>query len=93
MPNYDQEQREMEAMQRDMKLGLALQVTGGTLLAFDLIIIFFVWSGLRVGSNFWLYWAIIQGVLGAALVAAGGYYRSKAGSEISRSQRAGTRAA
>ncbi len=80
----DQELRQMDAMQRDMRLGLALQVTGWTLLAFNAIIVMFVWTALRVGSNFWLYWAIIEGALGSALVMAGSHYRAKAGSEISR---------
>jgi hypothetical protein len=86
MSNYDQEQREMDAMQRDMRLALMLQVTGWTLLAFDGIIVMFIWTGLRAGSSFWLYWAVIEGVLGMALAMAGGHYKSKAGSEISRAR-------
>ncbi len=80
----DQELREMDALQRDMRLGLALQVMGWTLLAFNAIIVMFIWTALRVGSNFWLYWAIIEGALGSVLVMAGSHYRAKAGSEISR---------
>lgn len=84
MSNYDRELRETDAMQRDMRLGIGLQVMGWTLLAFNGIILTFVWSGVRIGSNFWLYWLIIEGVLGMALAKAGGHYKSKAGTEISR---------
>lgn len=84
MAGYDQEQREMDALQRDLKLGLMLQVTGWTLLAFDAILVMFIWTGMRAGSEFWLYWTVIEGVLGLALVVVGKHFKSKAGSEISR---------
>jgi hypothetical protein len=84
MSNYDREQREMDAVQNDLRLGLSLQVIGWTLLAFDGIIVVFVWTGLRAGSYFWLYWTVIEGVLGLALTMVGKSYKARAGTEVSR---------
>ncbi len=84
MSNYDREQREMDAVQNELRLGLILEVAGWTLLSFLGIIVCFIWTGLRAGSYFWLYWTIIEGAIGMVLLGAGRYYKDKAGSEISR---------
>ncbi len=85
MSNYDREQREMEGVQQDLRLGMVLEVTGWVLLAFVAIPAFFVWTGWRVGSLFWVYWTVIEGVIGLALTGAGQYYKSRAGTHVSRS--------
>lgn len=84
MSNYDREQREMDAVQSELRLGLILDVAGWTLLSFLGIIVCFIWTGLRAGSYFWLYWTIIEGAVGMALLMAGKYYKTKAGSGVSR---------
>ncbi len=84
MSNYDREQQEMDVVQSELRLGLILEVAGWTLLSFLGIIVCFIWTGLRAGSYFWLYWTIIEGVIGMALLGAGRYYKDKAGSGISR---------
>ncbi len=84
MSNYDQEQREMDGVQRKLRLGMLLEVTGWVLLAFLAIPVIFVWTGWRAGSLFWLYWTVIETVLGLALTMAGKYYKNRAGSGVSR---------
>ncbi len=84
MSNYDREQREMDGVQQKLRLGTILEVTGWTLLAFLTIPVTFVWTGWRAGSYFWLYWTVIEGVLGLALSMVGKYFKNKAGSGVSR---------
>jgi hypothetical protein len=49
------------------------------LLIFDVAIIaLFIFVGLRTGSLLWLYWTLIQGLLGMVLVGAGMYQESVA---------------
>lgn len=50
---------------------LTLRAVGWLLLAFDGIIAVFVFVGIRDGSLLWLYWTVIEGILGLGLVAAG----------------------
>jgi hypothetical protein len=50
---------------------LTLQAIGWLLLAFDGIVAVFVFVGIRDGSLLWLYWTVIEGILGLGLVAAG----------------------
>jgi protein-S-isoprenylcysteine O-methyltransferase Ste14 len=50
---------------------LTLQAIGWLLLAFDGIVAVFVFVGIRTGSWLWLYWTVIEGVLGIGLIAAG----------------------
>ena len=84
MSNYDREQREMDGVQQKLRLGTILEVTGWTLLAFLAIPVIFVWTGWRAGSYFWLYWTVIEGVLGVVLSMTGKYYKNKAGNGVSR---------
>ncbi len=84
MSNYDREQREMDEVQNGLRMGLILEVAGWTLLSFLGIIVCFIWTGLRAGSYFWLYWTIIEGAIGMALLGASNYYKNKAGTEVSR---------
>jgi hypothetical protein len=82
MSNYDREQREMDAVQRDLSRGLNLGVIGWTLLLFNGIPFMFVWTGWRAGSMFWTYWALIEGAVGLVFVVMGRRYRARAGREV-----------
>ena len=86
MANYDHEQVPIDAVRRDLARGLMLQVAGWTLLTFLGVIVIFIWTGLRAGSYFWLYWTLIQSVIGLALVMAGNHNKEKAGGEIPRTR-------
>ena len=58
---------------------LTLRTVGWLLLIFDVAIIaVFIFVGLRSGSLLWLYWLVIQGIVGLGLVAAGRYQESVA---------------
>ncbi len=58
---------------------LTWRTVGWTLLIFDATIIsLFIFVGFRSGSMLWLYWAVIQAVVGMAFVGAGMYKESVA---------------
>jgi hypothetical protein len=61
---------EMKEIGRSRKWN-GLAVAGKTLLWMDLILLAFVYNGVRAGSYFWLYWVLIEGILGVALLALG----------------------
>jgi hypothetical protein len=49
---------------------------GKVLLWMDALLLIFVYVGLRSGSEMWLWWVAIEGVLGFVLLAVGIYIRS-----------------
>jgi hypothetical protein len=53
---------------RAQRSGGVMSVVGWTLITFDCLIAVWIWVGLRSGSDFWLYWVVIEGVLGLVLV-------------------------
>ena len=42
----------------------------------DLLLLIFVYVGYRSGSTFWLWWVVIEGVLGIVLLGLGIYLRA-----------------
>lgn len=84
MAKYDRVQRQMDEMIGALHRASALLTIGYLLLFFDVVVACFVWAGLRVGSDFWLYWTVIQGVIGIALVGAALHTRSRMGKHLSR---------
>src|SRR5690606_39513018 len=48
---------------------LTYKVTGWMLLWADLVAVVFIFQGLRMGSQFWLWWAVLQGLLGLGFLA------------------------
>ncbi len=46
------------------------RVLGWMLLWFDAIPAVFIWVGLRCGSLFWVWWALIEAMLGLGIIAA-----------------------
>ena len=61
----------LDAALREQQLGRVMLVLGGLLIAFDCIVGVWIWVGLRSGSDFWLWWVVIEGVLGLVLIGAG----------------------
>jgi hypothetical protein len=51
--------------------GSGLMTAGKWLLWMDIIPLAFVFGGLAVGSKMWLWWLIIEGVIGIVLLAIG----------------------
>jgi hypothetical protein len=65
------------------RLGAVLVTVGKILLWMDLLLLIFVYVGYRSGSTFWLWWVVIEAVLGAVLLVIG-LYRRAHGSAPSR---------
>ncbi len=85
MSNHDQEALQVDAVVDDLRKASAFQVSGWTLLVFDVLIIAaWLWTGFRAGSDFWLYWFLIEGVIGLALVSVGSYLKTRAGRHLAR---------
>ena len=75
MAEYRQELLELDEALEAERRGLALQAVGYILLVFDSLLVVFVPIGFRTGSMMWLWWVLVEGVLGFALVAAGAHLR------------------
>lgn len=85
MSQHDREQIEVDVVVADLRRASALQVAGWTLLVFDALIIgIWLFTGYRAGTWFWLYWFVIEGALGLALVVVGSYLKTRAGHHAKR---------
>jgi len=62
----------------EQRLGSVLITVGWVLIAMDCILSVWIWVGLRSGSDFWLWWVIIEGVLGVGIIFWGRHKRAKA---------------
>lgn len=69
--------REEQALAMLRRARVAMTV-GKVLLWMDLLLLCFVYVGLRSGSKLWLLWVLVEGVLGLVLVGAGAYQRRRA---------------
>ena len=76
----------MNAAAQGEHIGLVLRSLGWQLLIFDMIPVVFVWVGLRSGSWMWLWWALIEGMVGSLLVIAGNYYKEYAAAQVGRGE-------
>ena len=63
---------------KTQRFGSALVTVGWVLIAMDCILSVWIWVGLRSGSNFWLWWVIIEGMLGIGLILYGRHKRQMA---------------
>ncbi len=68
----------MDAAIRKQYTASNLRITGWELLVFDCIPVVFIWVGFRVGSYLWLWWSLIEALLGIGLVRIGGNLDQKA---------------
>ena len=84
MTSYDNEQKGMDIAQSYQRKGSVLQTLGWVLLVFATIPAVWIWAGFRVGSYFWLYWVLGEGVLACSLLIAGTILRSKAARHFAR---------
>jgi hypothetical protein len=66
---------EDEGMNERKRSGMALITVGKVLLWMDFLLLAFVYVGLRNGSLMWLWWVLLEGVLGLVLIEIGSYKR------------------
>jgi hypothetical protein len=83
MPETNYIRLKEEASFGRRRLGAVLVTVGKILLWMDLLLLIFVYVGYRSGSTFWLWWVVIEAVLGAVLLVIG-LYRRAHGSAPSR---------
>jgi hypothetical protein len=57
--------------------GSVAVVCGEVLLWIDVLLLMFVFIGIRAGSWFWVWWVLGEGVLGITLIIAGVIYRKR----------------
>jgi hypothetical protein len=58
-------------MPEGAETGNTLMTVGKVLLWADFLLLAFVHVGIRSGSDFWLWWVIIEGVVGLVLIEVG----------------------
>lgn len=63
-------QREVDALE-EQRQGTVMMTVGEVLLWMDLILVCFVYAGLRTGSHLFLWWVLGEGLLGLALMGVG----------------------
>ncbi len=75
MPDVKSLQYKDEVQIGQARQGTVAVVCGKLLLWVDVLLLLFVFMGIRAGSWFWVWWVLGQGVLGLGLVVAGAWYR------------------
>jgi len=66
---------EEESILKDQRKGLTLMTVGKVLLWMDLILLAFVYVGVRSGSHMWMWWVLGEAILGFALLGIGAHKR------------------
>jgi hypothetical protein len=62
---------EESTIEERKRVGTVFMTLGKVLLWTDFLLLMFVYVGLRSGSHMWLWWVIIEGVLGLILLEIG----------------------
>jgi hypothetical protein len=62
---------EESTIEERKRVGTVLMTLGKVLLWTDFLLLMFVYVGLKSGSHMWLWWVIIEGVLGLILLEIG----------------------
>ena len=75
MATQEERLRATDEAVHEQRLGSVLIVVGWVLLAMDCILAVWIWVGLRSGSDMWLWWVIIEGILGLGFIAVGRHKR------------------
>jgi hypothetical protein len=68
---------EESTIEEGKRKGTVLMTVGKVLLWMDFLILMWVYVGLKSGSRMWLWWVIIEGVLGLILLEIGMHKRGK----------------
>jgi hypothetical protein len=75
MPGRKLVREEEESIVPEQRRGLVLMTAGKVLLWMDLLLLAFVYIGLRGGSHLWMWWVIGEAVLGSVLLGIGAHRR------------------
>ncbi|HUB03159.1 MAG TPA: hypothetical protein VL983_10750 [Terriglobales bacterium] len=75
LPDIEALRYQEEIQMGQARWGSVAVVSGEVLLWMDLILLSFVYSSIRDGSWFWVWWVLSQGTLGAVVLIAGKLYR------------------
>jgi hypothetical protein len=75
MPGIKLRRLEESQIPGGTRTGNTLVTAAKLLLWLDLIPLAFVYVGIRGGSHFWMWWVVIQAMLGVALMGAGYHKR------------------
>jgi hypothetical protein len=75
MPDLKSLRYQDEIQNGQARRGTVAVVCGKLLLWIDVVLLAFVFMGIRDGSWFWVWWVLGQGVLGIALMMGGTWYR------------------
>ena len=67
------------------RVGAAMITVGKVLLWMDVLLLIFVYTGLKSGSHMWMWWVLGEGILGVALIAIGTRKRAQGIAPSSRS--------
>jgi hypothetical protein len=66
----------------EQRLGSVLITVGWVLIAMDCILAVWIWVGLRSGSEMWLWWVIVEGIVGLGFIFFGRHKRQAATREL-----------
>ena len=66
----------------EQRLGSVLITVGWVLIAMDCILAVWIWVGLRSGSEMWLWWVIVEGIVGLSFIFFGRHKRQAATREL-----------
>jgi len=72
----DNVQRDEEYLRRP-RWSNGLIAAGMVLLLMDFLVVWFTYMSIKDGSNFWVWWVVVQGLIGAGAVLGGTLYRSR----------------
>jgi hypothetical protein len=75
LPDIEAVRYREEIQMGQARWGSVAVVSGEILLGMDLILLSFVYSSIRDGSWFWVWWFLSQGALGVITLIAGKVYR------------------
>jgi len=84
MPETNYVRLKDEAGIGDARLGAALITVGKVLLWMDLLLLIFVYVGIRSGSHMWMWWVLGEAVLGVVLIVLGTCRRARGIAQSSR---------
>ena len=61
----------------EARVGAAMITAGKVLLWMDLLLLIFVYVGIKSGSHMWMWWVLGEGLLGVVLIAFGSRKRAE----------------
>jgi hypothetical protein len=84
MPDTSYVRIKDEAGIGDARVGATMITVGKVLLWMDVLLLIFVYVGIRSGSHLWIWWVLGEGILGVVLIAMGTRKRARGIAQSSR---------